>query len=87
MDVASSRHLGAPVMPTRVLRLRHGREMVVRPLRNGDVETVMTVFDRLGERSRRLRFNGPKPSLAPAELVTNDPTLPAMFIVPETVPA
>jgi ribosomal protein S18 acetylase RimI-like enzyme len=55
-------------MPTRVVRLRHGREIVVRPLRNGDVETVQTVFDRLGERSRRLRFNGPKPSLSPAEL-------------------
>jgi ribosomal protein S18 acetylase RimI-like enzyme len=28
----------------------------------------MAVFDRLGERSRRLRFNGPKPCLRAAEL-------------------
>jgi predicted MFS family arabinose efflux permease/GNAT superfamily N-acetyltransferase len=55
-------------MQTRSLRLAHGREIVVRPLRNGDVETVATVFDRLSERSRRLRFNGPKPSLSSAEL-------------------
>ena len=28
----------------------------------------MAVFDRLGERSRRARFNGPKPRLSEAEL-------------------
>jgi ribosomal protein S18 acetylase RimI-like enzyme len=55
-------------MPTRAVRLAHGREMVVRPLAHGDVATVATVFDRLGERSRRMRFNGAKPALAPAEL-------------------
>jgi ribosomal protein S18 acetylase RimI-like enzyme len=32
------------------------------------VETVVEVFERLGERSRRTRFNGPKPRLSPAEL-------------------
>jgi ribosomal protein S18 acetylase RimI-like enzyme len=53
-------------MQTRYLQL--GRGLVVRPLRNGDVETVAAVFDRLGERSRRARFNGPKPRLSPAEL-------------------
>ncbi|MCZ7588233.1 MAG: GNAT family N-acetyltransferase [Gaiella sp.] len=54
----------------RYVRLRHvsARAIVVRPLRNGDVETVASVFERLGERSRRARFNGPKPSLSPAEL-------------------
>jgi ribosomal protein S18 acetylase RimI-like enzyme len=55
-------------MHTRALRLGHGKVLTVRPLRNGDVETVLAVFDRLGEQSRRTRFNGPKPRLSPAEL-------------------
>jgi ribosomal protein S18 acetylase RimI-like enzyme len=55
-------------MQTRYLRLARGRGLVVRPLRNGDVETVAAVFESLGERSRRARFNGPKPRLSPAEL-------------------
>jgi ribosomal protein S18 acetylase RimI-like enzyme len=59
-----------PPMPTRAIRLGRNREILVRPLANGDVETVSVVFERLGERSRRLRFNGPKPSLSPAELET-----------------
>jgi ribosomal protein S18 acetylase RimI-like enzyme len=37
-------------------------------LRNGDVVTVAEIFDRLGEQSRRARFNGPKPRLSAAEL-------------------
>jgi protein lysine acetyltransferase len=40
----------------------------VRRLRNGDARTVMGVFDRLSERSRRARFNGPKHCLAFGEL-------------------
>jgi ribosomal protein S18 acetylase RimI-like enzyme len=55
-------------MQARYLRLARGRGLVVRPLRNGDVETVAAVFESLGERSRRARFNGPKPRLSPAEL-------------------
>lgn len=55
-------------MQTRFLELRHGPTLLVRPLRNGDVVTVRSVFDRLGERSRRTRFNGPKPCLPAAEL-------------------
>lgn len=55
-------------MQTRYLQLGRGRGLVVRPLPNGDVETVAAVFDRLGERSRRARFNGPKPRLSPPEL-------------------
>jgi ribosomal protein S18 acetylase RimI-like enzyme len=55
-------------MQTRYLQLGRGRGLVVRPLGNGDVETVAAVFERLGERSRRARFNGPKPRLSPAEL-------------------
>ena len=55
-------------MPTRYVPLRGGSGLVVRPLRNGDVETVTAVFERLGETSRRTRFNGPKPRLSEAEL-------------------
>ena len=55
-------------MQTRALGLRHGRVLFVRALRNGDVDTVRQVFEQLGERSRRTRFNGPKPRLSPAEL-------------------
>ncbi len=55
-------------MHTRALLVGHGRVLLVRPLRNGDVETVTAVFDRLGERSRRTRFNGAKPRLSPTEL-------------------
>ena len=40
----------------------------MRPLRNGDADTVLAVFARLGERSRRARFNGPKPRLSAADL-------------------
>ena len=53
---------------TRIVSLGHGRNLVIRPLRNGDVETVLEVFERLGDRSRRARFNGPKPRLRDAEL-------------------
>jgi len=55
-------------MHTRVLELRHGPTLIVRPLRSGDVATVGAVFGRLGERSRRTRFNGPKPCISQAEL-------------------
>jgi len=53
---------------TRVLQPRHGPTVLVRPLRHGDVRTVMGVFERLGEQSRRARFNGPKPCLSAVEL-------------------
>jgi ribosomal protein S18 acetylase RimI-like enzyme len=43
---------------------------VIRPLRNGDTETVAAVFARLGERSRRLRFAAAKPRLSRTELDT-----------------
>ena len=57
-----------PTMPTRYVPLRRGSGLVIRPLRNGDVETVTAVFERLGETSRRMRFNGPKPRLSDLEL-------------------
>lgn len=68
-------------MHTRVLQPRHGPTILVRPLRDGDVETVRAVFERLGERSRRARFNGPKPRLGTAEaayLATVDATRHAL---------
>jgi ribosomal protein S18 acetylase RimI-like enzyme len=55
-------------MHTRVLTPKHGPTLLVRPLRRGDVRTVMAVFGRLGEQSRRDRFNGPKPCLTRVEL-------------------
>ncbi len=55
-------------MYTRVLTPKHGPTLLVRPLRNGDTATVMQVFERLGDRSRRARFNGPKPRLAAGDL-------------------
>ena len=55
-------------MHTRVLKLKHGPALLVRPLRRGDVRTVAAVFERLGDESRRARFNGPKPCLSFGEL-------------------
>ena len=55
-------------MHTRVLKPKHGPTLLVRPLRHGDVRTVLAVFERLGAQSRRARFNGPKPCLSAAEL-------------------
>jgi GNAT superfamily N-acetyltransferase len=44
--------------------------ITVRPLRNGETEAVQAVFDRLGPRSRFLRFHGAKNVLTPADLAT-----------------
>jgi RimJ/RimL family protein N-acetyltransferase len=42
--------------------------ITVRPLRNGETTVVQAVFDRLGPRSRLLRFGGAKNVLFPKEL-------------------
>jgi ribosomal protein S18 acetylase RimI-like enzyme len=55
-------------MHTRVVQAKHGPEILIRPLRHGDIATVQAVFDRLGEASRRARFNGPKHRLGQQEL-------------------
>src|SRR5262249_39145283 len=55
-------------MHTRVLTPKRGPALFVRPLHNGDTDTVAAVFARLGDESRRSRFNGPKPSLADSDL-------------------
>jgi len=55
-------------METRALDLSHSLTIVVRPLAGGDVETVAAVFARLGDESRRRRFNAAKPCLSDKEL-------------------
>jgi GNAT superfamily N-acetyltransferase len=55
-------------MHARVIKPKQGPEIIVRPLRDGDTRTVQAVFERLGEASRRARFNGAKPRLAEDEL-------------------
>ena len=55
-------------MQTRAIEIPHGPAILVRPLRNGDVATVAAVFARLGDESRRHRFNAAKPCLSDAEL-------------------
>jgi RimJ/RimL family protein N-acetyltransferase len=42
--------------------------VTIRPLRNGETEVVQAVFDRLGDRSRHLRFGGAKSVLTPRDL-------------------
>src|SRR6185437_12921168 len=44
------------------------RGITVRPLRSGEADVVQAVFDRLGPRSRMLRFGGAKSVLTPADL-------------------
>lgn len=55
-------------MHTRCVKVKHGPELLVRPLRDGDTATVQALFERLGEGSRRARFNGSKPRLGEQEL-------------------
>jgi RimJ/RimL family protein N-acetyltransferase len=42
--------------------------LTIRPLRNGDIQTVSALFDRLSDRSRERRFCGAKPRLSEPEL-------------------
>jgi ribosomal protein S18 acetylase RimI-like enzyme len=55
-------------MHARVVKAKHGPEIIVRPLRDGDSATVQALFERLGDDSRRARFNGSKPRLGEHEL-------------------
>ena len=50
------------------MRSRYVRGITIRPLRNGDVETVAAVFSELGSASRARRFCGAKPKLSDADL-------------------
>ena len=42
--------------------------VTIRPLRNGETAVVQAVFDRLGDRSRHLRFGGAKNVLTERDL-------------------
>jgi L-amino acid N-acyltransferase YncA len=55
-------------MHARVISPRHGPSLVVRALRDGDAATVLAVFARMGDESRRRRFHGPKPRLSERDL-------------------
>ena len=50
------------------MRTRYIRGITIRPLRNGDVDTVAAVFRRLGGASRARRFCAAKPRLSEADL-------------------
>jgi ribosomal protein S18 acetylase RimI-like enzyme len=56
--------MNARAFPNRIL----GRVVTVRPLADGDEQTVAAVFDRLGPESRAGRFHGPKPRLTASDL-------------------
>ena len=50
------------------MHARYVDGITIRPLANGDTETVASLFARLGGRSREQRFCGAKPRLPEAEL-------------------
>ena len=50
------------------MHARYVEGITIRPLRNGDTQTVAAVFERLGASSRAKRFCGAKPRLHGAEL-------------------
>jgi GNAT superfamily N-acetyltransferase len=50
------------------MQTRYENGITIRPLRDGDTDTVATLFARLGERSRERRFCGAKPRLSDLEL-------------------
>ena len=50
------------------MQTRYVDGLRIRPLANGDVETVARLFARLGSRSRERRFCGAKPRLSDGEL-------------------
>src|SRR5262245_16370012 len=49
------------------MQSRYVDGITLRPLRDGDTETVVALFDRLGARSRERRVCGGKPRLSDAE--------------------
>ncbi len=51
-----------------VVQTRYVDRVTIRPLRDGDTDTVAALFERLGPRSRARRFGGAKPRLADVEL-------------------
>jgi RimJ/RimL family protein N-acetyltransferase len=59
-----------PGVYRRHMHSRHVNGLTIRPLRDGDTETVEALFARLGDRSRERRFCGAKPRLSELELRT-----------------
>jgi ribosomal protein S18 acetylase RimI-like enzyme len=57
-----------PCVYARHMHSRYVKGVTIRPLRDGDTETVAALFARLGERSRERRFCGAKPRLSDVEL-------------------
>jgi ribosomal protein S18 acetylase RimI-like enzyme len=55
-------------MHSRVIENKKLGQITIRPLRNGDVETIAALFERLGAESRARRFHGAKPRLSETEL-------------------
>jgi GNAT superfamily N-acetyltransferase len=55
-------------MYSRVIDNKKLGPLTIRPLQNGDVDTVAAFFERLGPESRVRRFNGSKPRLSDGEL-------------------
>ena len=54
----------------RTMQSRYVNGITIRPLRDGDTETVAALFERLGDGSREKRFCGGKPRLSDAELAS-----------------
>ena len=50
------------------MRARSVNGLTIRPLANGDTDTICALFARLGDRSREKRFCGAKPRLSDSEL-------------------
>ncbi|MGH3135664.1 MAG: GNAT family N-acetyltransferase [Gaiellaceae bacterium] len=50
------------------MQTRYVNGLTVRPLQDGDTETIAALFERLGSRSRERRFCGAKPRLSESEL-------------------
>ena len=61
------RRLGRPARGRKV-RLRDGWAVLIRPVRPADGGLLADGFARLSDRSRRMRFLGPKETLSAAEL-------------------
>jgi GNAT superfamily N-acetyltransferase len=57
-------------MQTTAVHLKRLGWVRIRPLRNGDTETVARLFERLSSASRVRRFNAAKPRLTERELAT-----------------
>ena len=55
-------------MNTRILKPKHGPTILVRPLRDGDLDTVLAISRRLSEESRRTRLHGAKARVTEEEL-------------------